>query len=706
MVPETFAFVAPSRLDLFRDHPEAGALAAARARCGIAPPDELWLLTTGGETARRTIAAVREWWALVGAPLPLRAWMAADVDQLAGQAECEAMTELTLRVALRAAERAAGGQLLMSLAGGRKTMSSDLHAASQAFGCTALLHVVGSEPLPAELKSAGAEIMTRPLPADLVRHVTPVVVGRSAPSEVIGAVGDTGTPIRADCFPIPDAPDLGRTGESPAEWRTPRPGCSLGAAIEKRQREALVVLGNYFDRLRRDEHHENWRSLYRLPPARIEHLRKIVLDERHAGWIRRLPRAELHCHLGGVLGIAGQIEVGRAVWAALPERKRLRAVEDVRPLLDDAARGDAWPDTWPEMLQNGPDRQQGVEPERRSERVAALLVNLGAEAVERQLFAPAGARIALKYRSPLGFAAYERPGELMGSAILQHEAAIPEYARQVVLAAEAQGLRYLELRASPDKYLLADCSGENAARFVELFRSAVEQAARGKACMVRLLWTLERRWPLAQLTAAVERAVRLARGSGDFILAFDLAGDETHAGAAALAPAFESAFEACLPLTVHAGETTGAEAIWQAAYLLHADRIGHGLRLPEDEELARRLRNRRVCVELCPTSNREVQGFADPAVAGTEDLPRYPLRELLDRGLPVAICTDNPGISRTDSAAELVVASRMSGGLSLWETLALTRLAFVHAFLPATEREELLKEADRQVLAQLAVSEP
>jgi adenosine deaminase len=83
-----------------------------------------------------------------------------------------------------------------------------------------------------------------------------------------------------------------------------------------------------------------------------------------------------------------------------------------------------------------------------------------------------------------------------------------------------------------------------------------------------------------------------------------------------------------------------------------------------------------------------------PASAG---LPAYPLRGLLDAGLPLAICTDNPGISRTTLADEFIAAARIGGGLTLWEALTVVRSAFVNAFLPAGARERLLATADARV---------
>ena len=104
-----------------------------------------------------------------------------------------------------------------------------------------------------------------------------------------------------------------------------------------------------------------------------------------------------------------------------------------------------------------------------------------------------------------------------------------------------------------------------------------------------------------------------------------------------------------------------------------------------------------------------IQSFANLREVGSHEsirrpsLPAYPLAVFLAAGLPVGACTDNPGISRTTLADEYLVAARMSeGGLDHWQTLALIKQSFAHAFFPTVERERLLKETDRCIFDLLA----
>jgi len=674
VVPEIFGFLAPAILDLYARHPERVALDALREQHALVAPDELWVVTTEGMQTARSRERLRDWWQRLGAPLPLRIWSAAGTDQLATVLDCEHIRELTLRVVLAASERCGrDGQLVLSLAGGRKTMSADLQGAGAIFGAHACLHVVGPEPLPDALRQADdPDLFMLPLAGELAAAVMPLVVGRGSRSELLDIAIDGRPRVDSSAFALPLA-------EPELSWPLPAEGAALTVEIDRRQREGDRLFGNLFGELMRTEPQETWRSLYRLAPARIDVLRTTRLGPTHLRWLTKLPKADLHRHLGGVLDLAQQRGVGRAIWQSLDPPARDEALARVGPLLREA--GD-WPWDWPQQIAGS----------QRAACSAALLVEASDVQLERNLYGVTTPRLGLK-GSPRGFAAYERPGELSGSAVLSHPASIEAYAAACVAQAHAEGLTYVELRGSPHKYRPQD----PAAFLVEL-RAAIERARADldKAPQVGFIWILDRR-QRAEMPQVIEQAVAAHGHLHGFLLGLDLAGDEGTQRPEELARHFTPAFRECLRITIHAGEGESAENIWQAAYHLHADRIGHGLTILDNPRLTERLRDRGIAIELCPTSNREVVGFRDPEQVPSAALRDYPLRGLLEAGLPVTLCTDNPGISRTSIAGEFITAARMGDGLTLWETLALIRMGFVHAFAPAGVRERLLAEADARV---------
>ncbi|PKO88419.1 MAG: adenosine deaminase [Betaproteobacteria bacterium HGW-Betaproteobacteria-10] len=687
VIPEIFGFVAPDLLNLYAQHPDQAKLSELRARHGLATPDELWICTTEGVQTQKSLAQTQAWWAALGAPIALRIWTAAGTDQLATQAECDHIRELTLRVALLAAERCNGGQLTLSLAGGRKTMSADLQWAGTLFGTEAMLHVVtpellfGSEIHTQLIKQPTPALFAQALPEQLAAVITPLVVGTARRDELLDIELD-GRTVSSRHFFLPLA-------ENELSWPLTAAGATLTSDIQARQRQGSRLLGNFIAQLAESEKHENWRSLYRLPPAQIETLRQTRLSAVDRPWLVKIPKADLHRHLGGCLNLADQRQVGAAVWHAMNNNERQQAQNNVAHLLNTPSWGWHWPD---DLTKTG----------QRAANVAALLVHASAAQLEDNLYAITEPRLALRHRQAHGFANYERPGELTGSAILGHPAALDPYAQAIVKQAKSEGLAYLELRGSPHKYRPHDPAAFVGELATALIKAGANQANDSESPCIRFIWILDRRQQNS-LTSTVDRAIQAFADSNGFLVGLDLAGDEATSQPEALAPCFIAAFRECLPITIHAGEGEAADNIWQAAYHLHADRIGHGLSLAERPELASRFRNRGIALELCPTSNREVIGYRDPAIAESAAYPNYPLRTFIDLGLPLTLCTDNPGISRTTLADEYLTAARMTqGGLSQWETLALIKQGFAHSFLPAAERESLLKQIDQRIYQQLA----
>lgn len=116
----------------------------------------------------------------------------------------------------------------------------------------------------------------------------------------------------------------------------------------------------------------------------------------------------------------------------------------------------------------------------------------------------------------------------------------------------------------------------------------------------------------------------------------DLAGPELEFPCRIFESTFKQAIQNRSKITIHAGEGSGPESIWEAIELLGAQRIGHGVSCTQDHQLVRFLAERKICLEMCPTSNWITQCVPD--------LSAHPLPKLLREGVPVCINTDDPGI--------------------------------------------------------------
>lgn len=184
-----------------------------------------------------------------------------------------------------------------------------------------------------------------------------------------------------------------------------------------------------------------------------------------------------------------------------------------------------------------------------------------------------------------------------------------------------------------------------------------------------------------------EEAFALARwavrNQGRGICALGLAGTESLHDKTALAPIFAYARDAGLPRTIHAGETMGPQSVWDALTLLHADRIGHGVRAIEDAALVAHLAATGVHLEVCPTSNVLLGVYPDMAA--------HPVRRLWDAGVNLSVGTDDPPLFNVSLTDEYRALARVHG-FTPDDFRRINANAARAAFLPDGEKATLLVE--------------
>ena len=130
---------------------------------------------------------------------------------------------------------------------------------------------------------------------------------------------------------------------------------------------------------------------------------------------------------------------------------------------------------------------------------------------------------------------------------------------------------------------------------------------------------------------ALEQAI-LGKDVG--VVGFGLGGNEVGAPPKPFADVFVKAKEAGLLSVPHAGETTGAQSIWDCLHDLQADRIGHGVRAVEDPQLLNYLKESQTPLEINPTSNQCLHVF--PEIAS------HPFAKLDEMGIFVTVNSDDP----------------------------------------------------------------
>lgn len=137
---------------------------------------------------------------------------------------------------------------------------------------------------------------------------------------------------------------------------------------------------------------------------------------------------------------------------------------------------------------------------------------------------------------------------------------------------------------------------------------------------------------------------------GNGVVALGLGGPEKDHPPTIYREAFRKAHAAGVPCVPHAGETDGPSSIWSALDVCHAVRIGHGVTCLEDDALVDTLRERRLPLEVCPTSNLCLNLFPN--------LAAHPLPQLLDAGLIVTLGSDDPPMFNTSLTDEYAACAQ------------------------------------------------
>jgi adenosine deaminase len=265
-------------------------------------------------------------------------------------------------------------------------------------------------------------------------------------------------------------------------------------------------------------------------------------------------------------------------------------------------------------------------------------------------------------------------------AVMQTVEGLQRVAREAAEDLADDGVVYAEERWAPEQHVERGLSLEQVVDAVLAgFRQGeANAAARGKRIRVGALVTAMRH--AARSSEIAELAVAY-RDSG--VVGFDIAGAEAGFPPTRHLDAFEYLRRENFHFTIHAGEAFGLPSIWEAIQWCGADRLGHGVRIVDDIDgdnlglLAQYVRDKRIPLEMCPSSN--VQTGAARSVA---EHPVGLLRRLYFR---VTVNTDNRLMSGTSMSREMMLLAEAFG--YGWADLQwFTINAMKSAFIPFDER--------------------
>ncbi len=183
--------------------------------------------------------------------------------------------------------------------------------------------------------------------------------------------------------------------------------------------------------------------------------------------------------------------------------------------------------------------------------------------------------------------------------------------------------------------------------------------------------------------AAIELVSSLVSLRYPRVVALSVDGNEATAGRTGprFAEAFRRAGDAGLRRTVHAGESSGPEGVWDAIDLLGADRIDHGVRAIEDASLLATLAERAIPLGICPTSNI--------ALGVYPSIQEHPIERLRAAGVLVSVNTDDPALLSTSLVREYQLC-RSTFGWSDEITKAVARTSIESSFATDDVKSKLL----------------
>jgi len=283
--------------------------------------------------------------------------------------------------------------------------------------------------------------------------------------------------------------------------------------------------------------------------------------------------------------------------------------------------------------------------------------------------------------------------------VMQTEPALRRVAREAAEDLADDGVVYAEVRWAPEQHVEHGLSLEQVVEAVLAgFREGEAAAAsRGRRIRVGAIVTAMRHAARSSEIAKLAVAYR-----DDGVVGFDIAGAEAGFPPTRHLDAFEYLRRENFHFTIHAGEAFGLPSIWEAIQWCGADRLGHGVRIVDDIDtsgatpklgrLAQYVRDKRIPLEMCPSSN--VQTGAAASIA---EHPIGLLRRLYFR---VTVNTDNRLMSGTSMSREMLLLAEAFG--YGWADLQwFTVNAMKSAFIPFDERLAIINDVIKPGYAEL-----
>ena len=241
---------------------------------------------------------------------------------------------------------------------------------------------------------------------------------------------------------------------------------------------------------------------------------------------------------------------------------------------------------------------------------------------------------------------------------------------------------YAEVFFAPSKFIQ---NGLDFEEMIEAIVSRVRDIKTNDGIEIKVLVDVSRSFGPENAMNNLNRVLAL-KGYPE-VIGIGLGGAELMGPAKDYGEVFKVAREAGLRTVAHSGEDDGPWAIWDAVKILKAERIGHGTSAIQDPELVKYLKEHRIPIEICVTSNV----FTGKYVRKEQN---HPVRYYYDQGLPLTINTDDPEIFNVNLTYEYFKLYRFLD-FSIDEIIDLIKQGVMTSF--HTEKESLWKKMEAEI---------
>lgn len=259
-------------------------------------------------------------------------------------------------------------------------------------------------------------------------------------------------------------------------------------------------------------------------------------------------------------------------------------------------------------------------------------------------------------------------------ALMQTEEQLRLVTYDVFEQLQQEHVYYAELRFAP---LLHTTKGLTAEEVVAIVDAAAASASQATGVEAGIILCTLRHFTAEESMQTVKLVKRF---KGTRVVALDIAGDEAGYPLEPHAPAFQFAAQNGIPFTAHAGESAGAESVWETLRLLRTTRIGHGVRSIEDPTLVEHLRKEHIHLEICPSSNYQTNAV--------DTYANHPIAKLYNAGLSLGVNSDDRTLCNINLTREYEKIHNTFG----WDETQFLQCnlnAIRAAFLPETIKQRL-----------------